>query len=236
VSKADAESSAEDKAYKAYLWKFCLGQEGFVQGELDHIREVVSKYEIDALWIDGDGPSTCYCDECVRQLREEGLDPLNSDVQDEHKLGLNYSFLKRIHDLVKDVRPNCRVCPQNQSSFGLAKRAPLVDYTDHEALFTDAQHFGYSYFGAMIRYARGFGVPIYGPTVCFKDFWADFYEDPVPLRDVTVRLNVPLRNVKARALYAGEQIPLRRAADNGAEVLVPRVNIHEVICFENSEA
>jgi hypothetical protein len=174
ASKSQVEASPEDKAYRAYLWKFCEGQEGFVQGELDHIREIVSQYELDALWIDGDGPSTCYCDECVRQLRAKGLDPFNSGVQHEHKVGLNYSFLKRIHDLVKEVRPGCLVCPQNQGSYGFAKRAPLVDYTDHEALFTDAQHYGYHYFGAMIRYARGFGVPIYGLTVCFKDFWADF--------------------------------------------------------------
>jgi Hypothetical glycosyl hydrolase 6 len=172
--QAEADPWKEDKAYRAYLWKFCLGQEGFVQGELDHIREIVSQYEIDALWIDGDGPSTCYCDECIRQLRKKGLDPFNSGVQHDHKVGLNYSFLKRIHDLVKEVRPNCLVCPQNQGSLGLARRASLIDYTDHEALFTDAQHYGYHYFGTMIRYARGFGVPIYGLTVCFKDFWADF--------------------------------------------------------------
>ncbi len=184
ASGARAETSFEDKAYRAYLWKFCLGQEGFVQGELDHIREIVSKYEIDALWIDGDGPSTCYCDECIRQLRERRLDPFNGGVQHDHKVGLNYSFLKRIHDLVKEVRPRCLVCPQNQGSFGLRKRAPLIDYTDHEALFTDAQHYGYHYFGAMIRYARGFGVPVYGLTVCFKDFWADFggLKNPTQLR------------------------------------------------------
>jgi hypothetical protein len=66
------------------------------------------------------------------------------------------------------------MCPQNQGSYGFAKRAPLVDYTDHEALFTDAVHYGYHYFPTMIRYARGFGIPIYGLTVCYKDFWADF--------------------------------------------------------------
>ena len=52
------------------------------------------------------------------------------------------------------------------SASGLAKRAGLVDYTDHEALFTDAVHYGYHYFPTMIRYARGFGIPIYGLTVC----------------------------------------------------------------------
>ena len=66
-----------------------------------------------------------------------------------------------------------------------------------------------------------------GATVFAKDM------DPIPLRDVTVRLNLPLKNAKARGLYAAQDIPVRRAAGGGAEVVVPRVNIHEVICFEN---
>ncbi len=67
------------------------------------------------------------------------------------------------------------VCPQNQGTFyGLAQRAPLVDYSSQEALFTDAAHYGYHYFPTVIRYARGHGIPFHGCTVIFKDFWADF--------------------------------------------------------------
>ena len=60
----------------------------------------------------------------------------------------------------------------------------------------------------------------------------DFYDDPVPLTDVTVRVNLPLKVSKAKALYAGKDLPVRRAAGGGVEVLVPRVDIHEVVCFE----
>ena len=78
-------------------------------------------------------------------------------------------------EVVKETRPGCLVCPQNQGTFyGLAKRAPLVDYSSQEALFTDAHHYGYHYFPTVIRYARGFGIPFHGCTVIFKDFWADF--------------------------------------------------------------
>jgi hypothetical protein len=77
--------------------------------------------------------------------------------------------------VIKKARPGCLVCPQNQGQFyGMASRAPLVDVTSQEALFTDAAHYGYHFFPTVIRYARGFGVPLYGCTVCLKDFWADF--------------------------------------------------------------
>jgi hypothetical protein len=60
----------------------------------------------------------------------------------------------------------------------------------------------------------------------------DFYDDPVPLSNVTVRVNLPLKVSRAKALYAGQELRVRRAAGGGVEVLVPRVDIHEVVCFE----
>jgi hypothetical protein len=170
-----AKLPAEDKGYRPYLWQFCIGREEFLKGELDLIRELVSKYELDGVWLDGGSSPPCYCDECVRQLRMKGLDPFNVGVQYAHKEELRQSFLKRIHEVIKKTRPGCLVCPQNQGTFyGLAQRAPLVDCSSQEALFTDAVHYGYHYFPTVIRYARGFGVPFFGCTVCFKDFWADF--------------------------------------------------------------
>jgi hypothetical protein len=70
---------------------------------------------------------------------------------------------------------------------------------------------------------------------CVPFFCPDFYDDPVPLRDVTVRLNLPLKISTAKALYGGQTLPVRGAADGGGgglEVGVPRVDVHEVVCFE----
>ena len=62
----------------------------------------------------------------------------------------------------------------------------------------------------------------------------DFYEDPIPLTGVTVRINLPLEVSTARAHYAGKDLPVRRAAGGGVEVLVPRVEIHEMLSLELS--
>ena len=119
-----AEPPAEDKGYRPYMWQFCIGQEGFVQGELDLIQELVSKYELDGVWLDGGSSPPCYCDECVRQLREKGLDPFDAGVQYAHKAELCQSFLARIRQVIKSTRADCLVCPQNQGTFyGLAQRA-----------------------------------------------------------------------------------------------------------------
>ena len=51
---------------------------------------------------------------------------------------------------------------------------------------------------------------------------------------VTVRIHLPLALSTARALCAGKDLPARRAAGGGVEVLVPRVEIHEVLSLELS--
>jgi len=60
----------------------------------------------------------------------------------------------------------------------------------------------------------------------------DFHDDPVPLTNVMVRLNLPMRVSTAKALNAGLDLRVRHGARDGLEVLVPRVDIHEVVCFE----
>ncbi|MDA4130678.1 MAG: beta-galactosidase trimerization domain-containing protein [Thaumarchaeota archaeon] len=159
--------------------ELCLSHEDFVNLEINHIRELVSRYELDALWIDGaHGSQThspeCYCDECIRQLEGRGLDPLDTGAQYTHQIALQNSFVKKIHDVVKEVRPNCQVGPQNEASFGLRDRVPFIDYSDLEGLFTDTTWYGYFYAPTILRFARNFGLPTYGLTTRFEGFWGDF--------------------------------------------------------------
>jgi hypothetical protein len=60
----------------------------------------------------------------------------------------------------------------------------------------------------------------------------EFHDDPIPLTDVTVRVNLPLAVSTARALYAGKDLTVRRAAGGSVEFVVPRVDIHEVVSLE----
>src|SRR5262249_53405177 len=60
----------------------------------------------------------------------------------------------------------------------------------------------------------------------------DFHDDPIPLTNVTVRVNLPLEVATAKALYAGKDVPVHRVAAGGVEFVVPRVDIHEVVSLE----
>jgi len=59
----------------------------------------------------------------------------------------------------------------------------------------------------------------------------EFCEDPIPLTDVTVRLNLPLKVSSARALVGGHKLK-SRGVRGVVEFTVARVPIHEVICLE----
>ena len=59
-------------------------------------------------------------------------------------------------------------------------------------------------------------------------------EDLSALAGTTVRINLPLAVSTARAHTAGKDLPVRRAEGGGVEVLVPRVEIHEMLSLELS--
>jgi hypothetical protein len=62
----------------------------------------------------------------------------------------------------------------------------------------------------------------------------EFHDDPIPLSNVVVRVNLPLETSRAKALYMGTDLPVCRAAGGGVEFRVPHVHIHEVVSLERS--
>lgn len=59
----------------------------------------------------------------------------------------------------------------------------------------------------------------------------EFHDSPAPLRDVRVRVAVPLERPRVRLVVAARPIEARHV--NGAwELVIPRVDIHEIVAFE----
>lgn len=60
----------------------------------------------------------------------------------------------------------------------------------------------------------------------------EVHEDPIPLADVRLRLNLPASKVSARAIMAGTKLRVKRLSGGGLEVTVPRIPVHEVVALE----
>jgi len=59
----------------------------------------------------------------------------------------------------------------------------------------------------------------------------EVHEDPVPLSDIRVKLNIPLGNVSVKTVFSGENLNHRQMG-SGIEVTVPKIAISEILCFE----
>lgn len=63
--------------------------------------------------------------------------------------------------------------------------------------------------------------------------WVEALEAPIPLRDVRVALRTDERVAEVRSLYGGEVLE-HRTVDGYVEVVVPRVDVHELLVFQRS--
>ncbi len=136
-------------------------------------------------------------------------------------LGLSYYnqgywiYRQAFQKVLKDVLP----APLIQSNAPLSTELSLT----HQAARPDTGRKA-RYLVHIVNYSPVRGTPKH-PA---------FYEDPIPLTNVTIRLNLTLNVSVARAVVAGLDLPVRRATGGGVEALVPRVAIHEVVSFEES--
>jgi hypothetical protein len=124
-------------------------------------------------------------------------------------------YRQAFQKVLKDVLP----APLIQSDAPLSTELSLT----HQAARADAGRKA-RYLVHIVNYSPVRGTPKHQV----------FYEDAIPLTNVTVRLNLPLDVSVARAVVAGLDLPVRRVAGGGVETLVPRVAIHELLSFEES--
>ena len=59
---------------------------------------------------------------------------------------------------------------------------------------------------------------------------SEVHEDPVPLKDIWVKLNIPIGKVVVNTIVAGEKIKPKFPANN-IKVTIPKIGISEMVCF-----
>jgi hypothetical protein len=59
----------------------------------------------------------------------------------------------------------------------------------------------------------------------------EFYEEPIPLSNIDVCLRVSMNVKAARTAIGNQKLKVKRNG-SGVQVTVPRVDIHEIVCFE----
>jgi len=121
---------AEDKGYKPYLWQFCIGQEGLYKGSWTSYPSLSPSIRWTAYGSMEEAQDRAIArnasGSCGRRASIRSMPGCNT-ITNGSSPSRSWS---EYGNAVKKARPGCLVCPQNQGSFyGLAKRAPLFDYS-----------------------------------------------------------------------------------------------------------
>lgn len=167
------------------MWTaLCLSHPELLDRAIQHVDEILDFCQPDGIWFDMVYPAfgECYCGRCLAEISAAGGDPLDRDEQRKHKNGLHTRALERLSAHVKGRDNGLQVDFNTQATLGLGERVHLFDSLDIEALPTGG--WGYWYFPLHARYARNFGIPVYGMSGRFHKAWGDYggLKHPTQLR------------------------------------------------------
>ncbi len=150
---------------------------------LRQIEEVCERYDADGIFLDIVGVAPCYCQNCMRRLREEGRDPY--DEAEVYGLAerVYAEYAERVRESIDRVKPGLPVF--HNSGHLRRGRRDLAFYNTHlelESLPTGG--WGYDHFPLSAAYGRTLGMEIVGMTGKFHRSWGEFggFKHPNALR------------------------------------------------------
>ena len=150
---------------------------------LRQIEEVCERYDADGIFLDIVGVAPCYCQNCMRRLREEGRDPY--DEAEVYGLAerVYAEYAERVRECIDRVKPGLPVF--HNSGHLRRGRRDLAFYNTHlelESLPTGG--WGYYLFPRSAAYGGTLGMEMVGMTGKFHRSWGEFggFKHPNALR------------------------------------------------------
>ena len=136
---------------------------------LEIVREVVSGYPVDGLFLDCFGVYPCVGVECVQGMKDRGWNPLDPRAQRMHAHERELRMARRIVETARSIRPDLLfffngIPPEAQQDF--------CTHFEFECLPTGG--WGYDLLPLYARYLRTLGKPVLNMTGRFHRSWGDF--------------------------------------------------------------
>ncbi|UKS29300.1 family 10 glycosylhydrolase [Paenibacillus sp. HWE-109] len=161
---------------------FCMNSP-YLEILLSQIKEVVTNYDVDGIFLDIVGVKNCYCHNCINSLLEQGKDPRDPNAVLE--LGeLTYAnYTARVNETIHAIKPGTPIF-HNGGHIRRGRRdlAAMNTHLELESLPTGG--WGYDHFPLSARYVQNLGLPYLGMTGKFHTSWGEFggYKHPNALR------------------------------------------------------
>ncbi len=133
------------------------------------VDELVSNYPIDGLFLDCMHKTPCVGVECVREMKEQGMDWNDTEQQYKFALESQRRLARRISEAARAIRKDMLLY-FNGVSF--EDQAEIGSYLEYECLPTGG--WGYESLPLYSRYARNLGKVALNMTGRFHKSWGDF--------------------------------------------------------------
>lgn len=162
--------------------QFCMNSP-YLDILLAQIRETLSRYDADGLFLDIVGVRNCYCHHCVESARQEGIDPRDEKAMRTLWEKTYARYTAGVKEAVESVKPGLPIF-HNGGHIRRGRRdlAHMNTHLELESLPTGG--WGYDHFPLSARYAQTLGVDFLGMTGKFHTTWGEFggYKHPNALR------------------------------------------------------
>ncbi|MDB5084779.1 MAG: hypothetical protein JWN30_1665 [Bacilli bacterium] len=162
--------------------QFCMNSP-YLDVLIEQIKEVVTCYDADGIFLDIVGVRTCYCHNCVASLREAGQNPRDDQAVLELGERVYTNYTKRVKEAVHSIKPGMKIF-HNGGHIRRGRRdlAFMNSHLELESLPTGG--WGYDHFPLSARYAQTLGLEYLGMTGKFHTSWGEFggFKHPNALR------------------------------------------------------
>ena len=174
IIRRENEQTFNNKDFSGAGWhRFCFNTP-YLNVLLEQIKETVSTYDIDGLFLDIVGPIKCYCRNCARIAKAEGKDLYDSDYNMELAERTYANYTEAVKTLVESIKPGLPVF--HNSGATPRGRRDLMHKNSHieiESLPTGG--WGYDNLPTIARYVQPQGDMEYlGMTGKFHGTWGEF--------------------------------------------------------------
>ncbi len=162
--------------------KFCMSSP-YLPYLAKQVEEVCKNYDADGIFIDIVGIQPCYCQNCIKERTELGVDPYDEKEVLKHAETVYARYAKAIRKAVDKYKPGL---PLFHNGGHIAPgRRDISSYDSHleiESLPTGG--WGYDHFPMSARYSQGLGKDYIGMTGKFHISWGEFggFKHPNALR------------------------------------------------------
>ena len=162
--------------------KMCMSSP-YLDYLVKQIEEVCNNYDADGIFLDIAGVQPCYCQNCIAEREELGLNPYDENDVLKHAEMVYKRYAEKTRAAVDKYKPNLPLF-HNGGHIRQGRR-DLVNYNTHlelESLPTGG--WGYDHFPFSARYCQGLGVDYLGMTGKFHGSWGEFggFKHPNALR------------------------------------------------------